>query len=111
MFTEEFTINVHTSDAQETKKNAQMHIEHAAKMGGEKVFEEVVYVDEFGDTATLAVCKDEDSVFFHYKYRYVTILRNAKYGRNTTLATAEFFLQKSQNKLDQLQRLLPHLIK
>lgn len=24
---------------------------------------------------------------------------------------AEFFLQKSKNKLDQLQRLLPHLIK
>lgn len=110
MFTEEFTINVYTSGALETKKNAQMHIENAAR-NGEKVFEEVVYVDEFGGTATLAVCKDEDSVFFHYKYRSVTILRNAKYGRSTTLATAEFFLQKSQNKLDQLQRLLPHLIK
>lgn len=110
MFTEEFTINVYAGDALETKKNAQIHIEHAVK-NGVKVFEEVVTVDEFGRKATLAVYKDEDSVFFHYKGHAATVLRNAKYGRNTTLAAAEFFLQKSQNKLDQFQRLLPHLIK
>jgi hypothetical protein len=75
------------------------------------VFEEVVNVDEFGNRATLAIYKDEDSVFFHYKDRYSMVIRNAKYGLNMTLAAAEFFLQKSQNKLDQLQRLLPHLIK
>lgn len=110
MFTEEFTINVYTSGALETKKNAQIHIEHAAR-SGKKVFEEVVNVDEFGNRATLAVYKDEDSVFFHYTDRSVTVIRNAKYGRNTTLAAVELFLQKSQNKLEQLQRLLPHLIK
>ena len=110
MFMEEFTINVYSSDALETKKNAKIHIEHAAG-NGEKVLEEVVNVDEFGNRATLAVYKDEDSVFFHDKDRYATVIRNAKHDRNTTLAAAEFFLQKSQNKLNQLQRLLPHLIK
>lgn len=110
MFTQEFTINVYANNALETKNNAQIHIAHAVKNGA-KVFEEVVKVDEFGRKAVLAVYKDEDSVFFHYKDCAVTALRNAKYSLNTTLASAEFFLQKSENKLDQLQRLLPHLIK